>query len=172
MKFIKLINPENASEKEVKNFMAREAVRAIVMNEDDKIALINVVNEGYYKLPGGGIEEGEDELVALQRECKEEIGSEVEVINEVGNIIEYRKISNLKQTSYCYLAKTKGNKSLLNLTDEEKERGSKLEWMSFSESLKAMRETNPTSFVCSAYIAPRDLVLLEESEVYFYFARY
>ena len=167
MKFIKLINPENASEEEVKNFITREAVRAVIMNEEGRIALINVVNEGYYKLPGGGIEEGEDKSMALQRECREETGSEVEVINEIGIIIEYRKISNLKHTSYCYLAKTKGDKSQLNLTDEEKERGTELEWMSFSESLKSMRESKPPAFVCSAYIASRDLAFLEEVQKYF-----
>jgi ADP-ribose pyrophosphatase YjhB (NUDIX family) len=167
MKLIKLMNPENASEEEVKNFIVRAAVRAVIMNEEGKIALINVVNEGYYKLPGGGIEEGEDKSMALQRECREETGSEVEVVGEIGIIIEYRKISNLKHTSYCYLTKTKGDKSQLNLTDEEKERGSELEWMSPSESLKAMRESNPAAFVCSAYIAPRDLAFLEEAEIYF-----
>jgi len=166
MKMINLINPENASEEEVKNFKVREAARAVIVNEDGKIAILNVVNEGYYKLPGGGLEEGEDKLIALQRECQEEIGSDIEVLNEVGFIVEYRKMSSLKHTSFCYLAKAKGDQSLLNLTEEEKERGSKLEWMSYAEALRSVKESKPAAFVCSAYIVPRDLAFLEESKVY------
>lgn len=166
MKLIKLMNPENASEEEVSSFVVREAARAIVINEEGKIALINVFNEGYYKLPGGGIEEEEDKLLALQRECREEIGNEIEVLSEIGIITEYRKISNLKHTSYCYLVKTKGDKFLLNPTEEEKERGLKLEWMTYTESLKAMSESKPKAFVCNTYIAPRDLIFMEEAKNY------
>ena len=56
MKQLKLINPENVSEEEVKNYSVREAVRAVVFDEDKKVALLYVSKENYYKIPGGGIE--------------------------------------------------------------------------------------------------------------------
>ena len=98
MKTIKLINPENVSEEEVKKYRVREAGRAVVVDENGMIALLHVTKENYYKLPGGGIEDTEDKMIALKRECKEEIGCDVEVIGEVGTIVEYRKICTLKQT--------------------------------------------------------------------------
>ena len=53
----------------------RKAVRAVVFDDENKVALINVLNRSYYKLPGGGIEESESMEDALKRECLEEIGS-------------------------------------------------------------------------------------------------
>jgi 8-oxo-dGTP diphosphatase len=67
MKVIKIINPENASDEEVKKFKVREAARAIVYDKDGNIAILNVSKQKYHKLPGGGIEEGEDIQSALKR---------------------------------------------------------------------------------------------------------
>ncbi|HEY4496078.1 MAG TPA: NUDIX domain-containing protein [Candidatus Paceibacterota bacterium] len=125
MKLIKLINPENVSEEEVKNYRVREAGRAIVLDENGHIGLLHVSKENYYKLAGGGIEEGEDKIIALRRECLEELGCDIEITGEIGFIVEYRRIFNLKQTSYCYLAKVKGKKGNPDFTDDEKENGFK-----------------------------------------------
>jgi 8-oxo-dGTP pyrophosphatase MutT (NUDIX family) len=166
MKQLKLINPENVSEEEVKSYKVREAARAVVVDENGKIALLHVSKEHYYKLPGGGIEDGEDKMKALARECKEEIGCDVEVMGEVGSIVEYRKIFTLKQTSYCYLAKVKGKKGMPDFTDDEKENGFEQVWLSSSDALKALRESKATSIEGSAYIVPRDTAFLEESKNY------
>lgn len=80
MKQLALINPENSTEEEVKTYQVREAARAIVLDENNMIALLHVSRDGYYKLPGGGIEDSEDPVDALKRECREEIGCEIEVI--------------------------------------------------------------------------------------------
>ena len=40
MKLLKLINPENVSEEEVSSYPVREAGRAIIIDEDGKIALL------------------------------------------------------------------------------------------------------------------------------------
>ena len=74
MKLLKVIQPENLTVEEIKKFRPRTAVRAIVFDKDNKIGLLNVTKHGYYKLPGGGIKEGEDKITALKRECLEEIG--------------------------------------------------------------------------------------------------
>jgi len=50
----------------------------------------------------GGIDESETPLSALQRECLEEIGCEVDVIGEVSKITEHRKMYQIEQISYCY----------------------------------------------------------------------
>ena len=166
MKSLKLINPENASEEEVLNYKVREAARAVVVDSESKIALLHVVNESYYKLPGGGLEEGEDRILALKRECKEEIGCDVEIGDEFCSIVEYRKLAQLKHISYCYIARVVGSKGKLDLTDEEKERGSELVWMNYDKAVKAISESASDSLVCNSYIVPRDFAILEESKQY------
>jgi 8-oxo-dGTP pyrophosphatase MutT (NUDIX family) len=61
----------------------RRAVRAIIINEDDRILLCRFVPPhpavppaatGVWAAPGGGVERGEDRLTALRRELREETG--------------------------------------------------------------------------------------------------
>lgn len=164
MKIIKIINPENVSDEEVKKYRVREAGRAVVIDEDGMIALLHVSKESYYKLPGGGIEETEDKIIALKRECQEEIGCDVEITGEIGTIIEYRKIFNLKQTSYCYLAKVKGEKGKPNFTEDEKENGFEQVWLPYEKALKVLAESKATNIEGSAYIVPRDTAFLKEAQ--------
>lgn len=164
MKLIKIINPENVSEDEVKNYRTREAGRAVVFDEENNLALLRVSKENYYKLPGGGIEEGEDKMIALYRECQEEIGCDIEVIKELGFIVEYRKIFTLKQTSHCFLAKVKGLKGKPDFTDSEKEKGFEVVWLPYGEALKVLNESKASSIEGGSYIVPRDIAFVEEAK--------
>lgn len=164
MKELKLINPENATEEEIKSYRVREATRAVVVDREGLIALLHVSKASYYKLPGGGIDHGENELAALDRECREEIGCAIDVIDEVGRIVEYRKIFSLKQISYCYLAKVKGEKETPSFTDEEVKDGFKEVWLTYEDAKRALSESRATTFEGAAYIVPRDMVFLEEAK--------
>lgn len=55
-------------------------VRAIIV-DDKSILLTHRLKEGkeYYVFPGGGVEQGEDEEVALKREVEEELGVTVKI---------------------------------------------------------------------------------------------
>jgi len=66
----------------------REAVRAIIRKEE-KILLIYSEKNGDYKLPGGGVEEGETYEEALIREVEEEAGFRVSVKDEILKVMEY-----------------------------------------------------------------------------------
>lgn len=167
MKNLKLVNPENVSDEEAKNYQTREASRAIVFDNENKIAFLYVSKKQYYKLPGGKIEEGEDKILALQRECKEEIGCNIEIICEIGSVVEYRKIFKQNQISYCYLAKVKGQKETTDFTDKEKERGFKLVWLTYSKAIAALNESKIVSDEGGLYIIPRDMAFLEEAKNYF-----
>ena len=54
---------------------------AVVLIDQEAIALIERVRKGrtYYLFPGGGVEPGETPQVAAVRECREELGLDVQV---------------------------------------------------------------------------------------------
>lgn len=164
MKEIAVLNPEGVSEEEVRTYPIREAARAIVVDDSGLVALLHVSNKNYYKLPGGGLDDDTDKIVALKRECMEEIGCEVEVLGEVGSLVEYRKFCNLKQISYCYVAKVVGEKGKPDFTESEIGDGFEEVWMSYDDALRALKESKPEGIEGEAYIVPRDTILLETSK--------
>lgn len=59
----------------------KKRVRAIIVRDDSLLTVKRVKsNETYWVFPGGGIENGEDNISAIIRECKEELGVDVEVL--------------------------------------------------------------------------------------------
>jgi len=57
-------------------------VRAIII-KDNKLLTIKRSKQEliYFVFPGGGVEQGEDLETAMKRECKEEIGVEIKIMN-------------------------------------------------------------------------------------------
>lgn len=106
----------------------RVAVRAVVLNDNNEIALINFASTNTSKLPGGGVDEGEVLEAALKREIMEEIGYEIaEIVGEIGMVDESRYHSNLHQISYCYIVRV-GRFIGTNPTVGEREKGIETKW--------------------------------------------
>lgn len=156
-----MINPQNVSPEEAATYKVRIAVRAIVVDSENNIALLQVTRDNYYKLPGGGVEMGEDMYMALARECKEEIGCRIEVIEEIGQITEYWKEDGEKQISHCFLAKLVGDKGIPELTESEMERGFETVWISYEKAVSILNNIAPTQWEGN-YIVPRELMFLRE----------
>ena len=108
--------------------MANKRVSAIII-ESEKILLMHRIkpNKDYFVLPGGSVEENEDNISALIREIREETSLEIEIdklLWQVNNEFNER-------TQYIYLvSKYSGN---MKLGSPEKERQSEdnkyvLEW--------------------------------------------
>ena len=68
----------------------RPAVRGMVVDGDDRLLLVRLVfpPRAWWVLPGGGIDEGEDEIDALRRELREEVGLEPA---EIGALLWHRE---------------------------------------------------------------------------------
>ena len=64
-------------------YKIRRAARAVIFDESGKVALLHVTKDGYHKIPGGGVENGENEKDALCREALEEAGCEVKINGEL-----------------------------------------------------------------------------------------
>lgn len=140
----------------------REASRAILFDEHRSIPILFASNHNFHKLPGGGIDPGESQMDALIREVMEEVGSEIEVTGEVGQIVEYRSQFNLKQISYCYLGRIM-SKGTPSFTAEELSDGFKLEWLSIDEAISKVKNDHPTDYE-GPFIQERDLLFLETAK--------
>lgn len=161
MKILKTLNPKQVTEDELAGWQRREAARAVVFDEDHKVGLLHASNHDYYKLPGGGIEAGEDIKTALDRECEEELGVKVEVLEEIGQIIEYRNQIKLHQISYCFLARASSGKQTPNFTDDEKASGFEVVWVSPEEALRLLAPKHTTDYE-GKFIEERDFCFLNE----------
>jgi 8-oxo-dGTP pyrophosphatase MutT (NUDIX family) len=162
MKKILEINDEDVGHeirKDVK-YKPRTAARAIIF-DGDKIALLNVTKHNFYKLPGGGVDDGEIIEDALTREILEEVGCTVDVIKEIGEILEHRSQWGLVQTSHCYLADIM-KKGKPSFTEKEISEGFELVWVSLDEAIKLVGNSKPDSYHGNFVIA-RDLEFLRRA---------
>ena len=105
----------------------RHAARAVLFNAAGQVAIMHFTATGSYKLPGGGINEGEDTIAALHREIREETGYEITDIKELGEVVEYRYYCGMHQVSYCYTA-TATQFVGTQLTQKEQDAGMELQW--------------------------------------------
>lgn len=139
----------------------RKAARAIVFDKDKNVALLHATNKSYHKLPGGGIEEGEEIIEALKREAMEEIGCEIENIKELGIVEEYRNQYSLHQLSYCFIADLKGEKGIPDLEEDEIADGFETVWMSINDAIKILEGETELEDYEGRFINMRDLLLLK-----------
>jgi 8-oxo-dGTP diphosphatase len=143
------------------NFRKREAARAIVSDSAGKVALLRVGLYDYHKLPGGGIDEGEDIPTALERELLEEIGCKAEVTGEIGEIVEYRNQFELVQTSYCFMATQVGEKGQPDFTEKELGEQFSIVWAdNIDGAISLLEHDEPTNYE-GKFIKVRDLALLK-----------
>jgi 8-oxo-dGTP pyrophosphatase MutT (NUDIX family) len=140
----------------------REAVRAIIFDENNLIPIIFVSKRNYHKIPGGGIDDGENKEIALAREIKEECGCLAKITGEIGKINEFRSKDNFYQTSYCYLGKTI-SKGEVGFTEGEIEKGFQLSWMTLDEAIEIFKKDKPIGYHDS-FMSPRDLAFLKKAK--------
>lgn len=138
----------------------RRAARAIVTNDTGEVALLYVGKYKYHKLPGDGIEDGEDIAQALERELLEEIGCHAEVTAEVGEIIEHRDAWNMLQTSYCYLAKQIGAAVAPDFTEKELSEGFRIVWAKDLATAIALLDNDDPQDYGGRFISMRDHAFL------------
>lgn len=166
MEIIKIINPENLPIGDDSFFEKQESVRGIVFDKNrSKIATQYSTNHNYHKLPGGGIENGENFVEALNRECLEELGYAIKIEKELGITIEYRnnEKQNIKRLSYCYVAKIVNDEQELKLDAAEKRAAFIVQWMTLDEALKVWEKEieNASQDGSNKYILPRDLSIIK-----------
>lgn len=122
----------------------RVAVRGIIF-VNGKLLLIRS-GFGEVKFPGGGMEEGEDDITALVRETLEETGYHVieSSIREFGEVVEKRLSTNepmiWHQINRYYFCEVDGGKEECNYTESEKECGFYQVFYTLDEAIKINEE--------------------------------
>jgi len=143
-------------------YQKRQAARAVVIDNENNTALLFDAKHNHHKIPGGGVDAGETIEEALHREVKEEAGCEIKIIKEVGQTVEYRNQINLKQTSYCWLAKVKGKKFAPKFEAAELANGFKLEWIKLDKAIKIFKQDKPQKYF-GFFMCQRDLLFFLEA---------
>ena len=105
----------------------RNIVRAIVYDENRMFYFVRAVRDDEFgkatliETSGGGVENGEDLITAIQRELKEELGVYVDVVCKIGIVSDYYNLIHRHNINNYFLCKIKlfGQK---NLTQDEIEK--------------------------------------------------
>ncbi len=146
----------------------RLGARGIVLNDKGEIALIYKAVKNEYKLPGGGVEDGEDAQQAFRRECEEELGCIVNVIRELGVANEHKSQENFRQSSFVYEARKTVTLESDHLTDKEKAEETKCLWLpklqaldKMKRSFRSLKASQYDSVYRTKFMALRDIRILE-----------
>lgn len=106
----------------------KQTVRAVILRNGKMV--MQRSRDGEYKIPGGGLEKGEDIAAALYREVLEEAGMKIDIksMKEIGEIIELRcdvfePEKKFERHTYYYLCEITEEGLPLTLTESEQEQG-------------------------------------------------
>lgn len=144
----------------------RPATRTVLLDNVGGVAIIHVEKFGYYKIPGGGVETGEDLQSAAQREVLEEAGCDCEIIAELGRIENDLPGWDMRDISDGFLARVVGEKRSPRFEDHEAERGFTLEWCESLDVAIAKIEQNPVASSEAAILQARDLDYIKRAKMY------
>lgn len=137
--------------------------RAVVNRDDGCFAVIYFEKFGFYSLPGGGIEEGEDPMEAVVREVLEETGCSAKELFELGIVSENRGRLDYTQLSHFFLVIANEEIQAPRLTQAEIDEGTRVEWHTF-EGMKALISNATHVTDQRRFIQARDLAAIEEYE--------
>ncbi len=118
----------------------RHAARGIVIKGDD-ILLLYTQRYHDYSLPGGGIDEGEDEVAGLVRELQEETGAQgIRNVTPFARYDEYRPwykpdADIIHMISYCYVCEIDDELGDTAFESHEVSNGMKPMWMNIQKAI-------------------------------------
>lgn len=127
----------------------KNAARTVIVDENNLVALINVRDGEYFKIPGGGIEVGETEIDAAKREALEESGCDIEILEKIGEqefVDNNPEFGETLHHSVCFLAKKIGNSTETHFDNWEKSNKMTLIWVTFSEAISLFSKVTTSDY--------------------------
>jgi ADP-ribose pyrophosphatase YjhB (NUDIX family) len=134
------VSPEDISPASKLKLMERHAARGIVV-KGDNILLLFTQRYHDYSLPGGGIDDGEDEVAGLIRELQEETGAQgVRNVKAFARYDEYRPwyksdADIIHMISHCYTCEIDDELGDTALESHEVSNGMTPVWMNIYEAI-------------------------------------
>lgn len=116
--------------------VSRYGARGIILNEENSAGMILTSANGFYKLPGGGIELGERESDAFIRQVLEETGYNCSIIAPLGTVEEHKSRSGFCQFSYAFIGRVEGEGK-----PAERLPGFSMNWMSLQDASALMAKS-------------------------------
>lgn len=150
---------------------SRPSARGIIM-KDGKIAVIYSRKNKFYKIPGGGVEPGEDNLSALIREVKEEVGLTVrpETIKEFGYVHRIQRGKHepvFIQDNFYYLCDVENSQELPQYSNAEKQEEFVPVFVDLEEAIKVNEEYVKVNTLDSMIERElRVLKMVQEKQIY------
>lgn len=144
----------------------KRAARTVIVDNAGLFAILEVGDGDYYKIPGGGIEEGESIEQAAAREAREEAGVEVELLGRLSDHAfheQHPEKGHIVHHSVCFLAKMVGPQQATSFDDWEQSLRFKLHWWDFDTATAHFKAATPTTFF-GEQINPRDYAYLLEGK--------
>lgn len=163
METLKIFNEENVSTEEMSTFSQRLSTRAIMIDAAGTIGLLYSKKLNYYTLPGGGIDAGETGDQAVIRECKEETGYTVEIIEPVGRVLEIRKNQHKISEVLGYTVRIVGEQGEAELMPDEIEEDFVIQWFSPQDAKELFRSEIVRIEPEHQQISKRALTFLEKA---------
>lgn len=148
---------------DVASYKYKTSARAVLFDEDGKVALIHSLNRGWYKLPGGGHENDELRRENLQREVLEETGYKIKNVRPIGICRNTRHNWQMTAEAWIYLCETDefiGKEPM----EDEVEDGDTLEWFnSIDDALEALKSVklDEIGFYGAYFFTKREIDTLE-----------
>ena len=144
----------------------RKIVRAIVFDEEKKFYFVRIHRDDSFgkatliETSGGGVEKGEDLETAIQRELKEELGAEVEILQEIGIVSDYYNHVHRHNINHYFLCKVRsfGEKNLMPYEIRDFHMESLK--LSYEEAIMEYEKCSNTKL--GRLIAQREVPVLEE----------
>lgn len=147
-------------------YTERTAVRIVLLNELNQIALLHSRKYNFHKIGGGGVEAGESLIEALRRETQEELGCNIKDIREFGSVEEFYNYSALHQVAHYFLANIDGDVGQNKLQGYEIDHDYEVLWFDIDKILlileKEFLNYPETGSINGRFTLVRDQFILKE----------